>query len=99
MCDLVLLFASSFPFQITLVMSWKKAKKLIKEDPRYKNYTDSDHVRSRQGQRGHFSLLTLCVCFEQKREAEYQKYLRDKQHRAKNEFRALLKETKLITYK
>ena len=36
---------------------------------------------------------------EQKREAEYQKYLRDKQHKAKNDFRVLLKETKLITYK
>ena len=37
--------------------------------------------------------------YEQKREAEYQKYLRDKQHKAKNDFRVLLKETKLITYK
>ena len=25
-------------------MSWKKARKLIKEDPRYKKYSDSDHV-------------------------------------------------------
>ena len=25
-------------------MPWKKARKLIKEDPRYKNFGDSDHV-------------------------------------------------------
>ena len=31
--------------QITLDMPWKKAKKLIREDPRYKNFTESDHVR------------------------------------------------------
>jgi len=30
--------------QITLTMPWKKARKLIKEDPRYKNFGDSDHV-------------------------------------------------------
>ena len=30
--------------QISLKMPWKKARKLIKEDPRYKNFGDSDHV-------------------------------------------------------
>ena len=35
----------------------------------------------------------------QRREAEYDKYLRDKMVAAKNEFRGLLRETKLITYK
>ena len=35
----------------------------------------------------------------QKREVEYDKYLRDKLNVAKNEFRSLLKETKLITHK
>ena len=33
------------PLQITLTMSWKKAKKLIKEDARYKAFSDDDHVR------------------------------------------------------
>ncbi len=35
----------------------------------------------------------------QKREVEYDKYQRDKLSTAKIEFRSLLKETKLITYK
>ena len=35
----------------------------------------------------------------QRREAEYDKYLRDKMVIAKNEFRNLLKETKIISYK
>lgn len=30
--------------QISLTMPWRKARKLIKEDPRYKNYGDSDQV-------------------------------------------------------
>ena len=38
----LMLFVS---LQITLTMSWKKAKKLIKEDPRYKAFSDDDHVR------------------------------------------------------
>jgi transcription elongation regulator 1 len=32
-------------YQISLVMPWKKARKLIRDDPRYKNFTESDHVR------------------------------------------------------
>ena len=32
------------PHQITLTMPWKKARKLIKEDPRYKNFGDSDEA-------------------------------------------------------
>ena len=32
------------PTQITLTMPWKKARKLIKEDPRYKNFGDSDEA-------------------------------------------------------
>jgi transcription elongation regulator 1 len=63
--------------QISLVMPWKKARKLIREDPRYKNFAESDH----------------------RREAEYDKHLRDKMVMAKNEFRGLLRETKIITYK
>lgn len=35
----------------------------------------------------------------QKREVEYDKYQRDKLNIAKNEFRILLRETKVITYK
>lgn len=38
----------------------------------------------------------LCL---QKREVEFDKYQMDKLALAKNEFRSLLKETKLITYK
>ena len=37
------------PLQITLTMSWKKAKKLIKEDARYKAFSDDDHVRLKAG--------------------------------------------------
>ncbi len=33
-----------FTSQIALNMPWRKARKLIKEDVRYKNFTDSDHV-------------------------------------------------------
>lgn len=33
------------PLQITLSMPWKKARKYIKEDVRYRNFTDSDYVR------------------------------------------------------
>ena len=36
---MLMLFVS---LQITLTMSWKKAKKLIKEDPRYKAFSDDD---------------------------------------------------------
>ena len=36
-----------FSTQITLTMPWKKVRKLIKEDPRYKNFGDSDHVSTR----------------------------------------------------
>ena len=35
----------------------------------------------------------------QKREVEYDKYQRDKLNIAKNEFRTLLRETKVITYR
>ena len=35
----------------------------------------------------------------QRRELEYDKHLRDKMIVAKNEFRALLRETKMITYR
>ena len=40
--------------------------------------------------------VRVCV---QRREAEYDVHLRDKMVDAKNNFRLLLKETKLITYK
>ena len=43
--------------QITLVMPWKKARKLIKEDPRYKNFTESDHVRLHRAARKPHPLL------------------------------------------
>lgn len=39
------------------------------------------------------------VVFVQRREAEYDKYLRDKMVTAKNEFRSLLRETKVLNYK
>ncbi len=34
--------------QITLMMPWKKARKLIKDDPRYKKYSDSDEVANNE---------------------------------------------------
>ena len=39
------------------------------------------------------------VVLLQRREIEYDKHLRDKMVKAKNEFRALLRETKIITYR
>lgn len=36
------MFLSSI--QITLKLSWKKARKYIKDDIRYKNFADSDYV-------------------------------------------------------
>ena len=63
--------------QITLTMPWKKARKLIKEDPRYKNFGDSD----------------------ERREAEYDYYLREKMVAAKEDFKKLLLEIKSITYR
>lgn len=33
-------------------MPWKKARKYIKEDYRYKNYSDSDHVSYQQSTLG-----------------------------------------------
>ena len=52
---------------------------------------------------GLYALCYTCVvCWlahAQRREVEYDKYLRDKMVTAKNEFRSLLKETKIITYK
>ena len=49
---------------------------------------------------------TTAVCsgawfclFLQKREAEYDKFLRDKMVSAKNEFRALLRESKHLSHK
>ena len=105
-------------------MPWKKARKLIKEDPRYKNFGDSDHVSERISvsrlslsksscNAAHVPKLAvvsnlccslLCVTchpppYVQRRELEYDKYLRDKMVVAKNEFRALLRETKKITYR
>ena len=42
----------------------------------------------------------VIVCdFEQKREREFNYYLEEKMVKAKAEFRELLKETKIITYK
>ena len=41
----------------------------------------------------------ILLLFSQRREAEYDKYLRDKMMEAKNEFRALLRETKILSYK
>ena len=40
-----------------------------------------------------------CLPVVQRRELEYDKHLRDKMIVAKNEFRALLRETKMITYR
>ena len=47
-----------------------------------------------------FSLLfsRICVCF-QKREREFENYLHEKVQKAKSDFRELLKECKIITYK
>jgi transcription elongation regulator 1 len=58
--------------------TWKEAKKLIKNDPRYeKLHSDSSF----------------------KMEKEYDAYVFERLHKAKNDFRELLKQTKLITYK
>lgn len=43
--------------------------------------------------------LFCCLPVAQRRELEYDKHLRDKMIVAKNEFRALLRETKMITYR
>lgn len=49
-------------------MPWKRARKLIKEDMRYKSFTDSDYVRESVllgKQRNHFfysGSVVLCVC-------------------------------------
>ena len=43
--------------------------------------------------------LFCCLLVVQRRELEYDKHLRDKMIVAKNEFRALLRETKMITYR
>ena len=45
-----------------------------------------------------FSVAWFCL-FLQKREAEYDKFLRDKMVSAKNEFRALLRESKHLSHK
>ena len=47
-------------FQISLVMPWKKAKKLIRDDPRYKNFTESDHVRLQLAARK-LTLYNVCT--------------------------------------
>ena len=39
------------------------------------------------------------ICSDKKREKEFDDYLREKYVQAKADFRELLKETKLITYK
>ena len=45
-------------------MPWKKARKLIKEDPRYKNFGDSDHVSWTQLSQVSLSLIrTLTPSF------------------------------------
>ena len=43
--------------------------------------------------------MFCCLPVVQRRELEYDKHLRDKMIVAKNEFRALLRETKMITYR
>ena len=46
------LYTSSLS-QISLTMPWKKARKLIKEDPRYKAFGDSDNVSQRYTRHTH----------------------------------------------
>lgn len=46
------LYTSSLS-QISLTMPWKKARKLIKEDPRYKAFGDSDNVNQRYTRHTH----------------------------------------------
>ena len=65
--------------EINLSTSWKEAKRMIKEDPRYAKFSS--------------------ICSDKKREKEFDDYLREKYVQAKADFRELLKETKLITYK
>ena len=83
-------------------MPWKKARKLIKEDPRYKNYGDTDHVCTCNYKNRHTTAIGMMTHNNfsfQRREAEYDEYLKDRLVEAKNEFRALLKETKAISYR
>jgi hypothetical protein len=44
-------------------------------------------------------MFTITLLVLQKREVEYDKYQMDKLTEAKSDFRVLLRETKLITYK
>lgn len=119
--------------KITLVSSWKKARKLIKKDPRYELYGEDDKVTFLY----HWCCLSLvlfiivffvfldvvriillylflpfilhtcdthicsCICFKslQEREAEYERFCKERKYRCKEEFRNLLRETKCITYR
>ena len=63
--------------QITLTLSWRKARKLIKQDPRYERFAEDDEERER----------------------EYDQFLYEKKQTAIKDFKQLLKETKIITYK
>lgn len=42
--------------------------------------------------------IAVLFCLQQKREEEYERFLRDKLVLAKTEFKTLLKETKMIDY-
>lgn len=61
--------------EITLSTDWREARRWIKDDPRYQQFS------------------------EKRCEKEYQMHMKERLNRAKSDFRCLLKETKLITYK
>lgn len=45
--------------------------------------------------------IRSCICFKslQEREAEYERFCKERKYRCKEEFRNLLRETKCITYR
>jgi transcription elongation regulator 1 len=61
--------------EISLSTDWREARRRIKDDPRYQQFS------------------------EKRCEKEYQMHMKERLNRAKSDFRCLLKETKLITYK
>ena len=100
-----------FFLQLTLTSSWRSIRKLIKEDPRYSKFSSQDRVSKQMMinkciclkeaclQLYMYHILYSTIFFGQKREEEFNQYLRDKLADAKGDFRQLLKETHSLTYK
>jgi transcription elongation regulator 1 len=76
---------------ITLTTRWHDAKKTIREDERLKKMYGSDERVRR------FSIRR--IPFLQTLEREFRDYIEDRVSQAKNDFRQLLRETKIVTHK